>query len=65
MQDFQLRVIEEKEQLFEKINKLHKAVYSENSLLGKIDDEDYVLLQKQLVKMTEYYIILQQRVAKF
>lgn len=65
MQDFQLRVIEEKEQLFEKINKLHNAVYGENSLLGKIDDEDYVLLQKQLVKMTEYYIILQQRVAKF
>ena len=65
MQDFQLCVIEEKEQLFEKINKLHKTVYGENSLLGKIDDEDYVLLQKQLVKMTEYYIILQQRVAKF
>ena len=65
MQDFQLRVIEEKEQLLEKINKLHKAVYGDNSLFGKIDDEDCILLQKQLVKMTEYYIILQQRVAKF
>jgi len=59
-------VIEEKDELGEKISKLHKYLYTNPDFVAdSIGIEDYVLLQKQLIKMSEYFIILQQRISKF
>lgn len=59
MSDFKTRLVEEKQQLDEKISKLEPFISSEN--FPKIDQRQQELLKKQLPVMQQYSGILEER----
>lgn len=63
MQDFQQRVIDEKEALGEKLQKLMNFI--DGSIFRTLDPEDRKLLQDQRDRMGEYSDILERRIARF
>ena len=60
MDAYMQRVVEEKEQLDERIGKLAAFLYSNNG--GALGAEEYNLLDCQLKIMTEYSRILRERI---
>lgn len=68
LQDWQLRVVEERAQLNERIMRLTDALntmFNEAQCGHAIDEIDRRLLQKQRVYMIEYERILAQRVSRW
>ena len=63
MQDFQLRVITEKAELMDKIDKLETFI--KNSIFIELDKIDQHLLGLQLHIMKAYFSTLKARVANF
>lgn len=61
MEDWQQRVVEERDQLGEKIDKL-KAFLDNNN---KIDEFDFEILDLQLSIMQSYAAILNSRISRF
>lgn len=59
----QLRVIEEKEQLDDRVSKLTAFIESDRVNLLPVKDKE--LLERQLVVMTSYSDILRDRIALF
>lgn len=64
MKDHQKRVIEEKEELEKKINKLNDFIFN-NCIYADLEIEDQNLLMEQLSCMSNYYKILAQRISRF
>jgi len=62
MQPFQERVVQEKAELDEKIDKLVSFM---NSALAVVPFEEWERLKRQYVAMTEYSLILGERIAAF
>ena len=62
MSDFKTRLIEEKEQLEEKLNKLDAFIVSEN--FNKVDDVQKALLQVQATSMNTYLQCLKERIER-
>jgi hypothetical protein len=63
MEDYQQRVIKEKEELDEKLEKLHKFIMSD--IFNKIQTEQKGLLIRQRRVMDEYSAILKERIELF
>lgn len=64
MQPHEQRVVDEKKELDEKMDKLDKFIQS-NPLYGTLAKEDQKLLERQYKAMDTYSYILGQRIAKF
>ncbi|ECA8969605.1 hypothetical protein ETB55_04390 [Salmonella enterica subsp. enterica serovar Omuna] len=64
LQPHQQRVVEEAEQLQDKIAKLGVFIDS-SDIFGKMCEEGRLLLCAQLAAMNTYYTILQTRIMKF
>lgn len=64
LQPHQQRVVDEKTELDDKINKLSSFI-SENPIYGKLPEIDQELLSKQYSVMQEYSDLLAHRVARF
>lgn len=60
---YQQRVIEELAQLEDRLNKLNAFLVS--TAIGKVDDEDILLLMKQSVAMSALRDILSERISRF
>jgi hypothetical protein len=63
MLEYQIRVIEEKDELDNKRAKLD--VFIEGDIFPKLDTKDQKLLVKQAVIMTEYAKVLDKRIQRF
>lgn len=61
MEDWQQRVVEERDQLGEKIDKL--KIFLDNN--NKIDEFDFEILDLQLSIMQSYAAILNSRISRF
>ena len=61
--DHEIRVMEEKSHLGDKLIKLRAFLTSETYL--KLDSKDRILLSRQYEAMDEYYKILGERIARF
>lgn len=62
MNDFKTRLIEEQEQLEEKLNKLDKFLMSEK--VSEIEDTQKALLQVQATAMNTYGQCLKERIER-
>jgi len=60
----QQRVIDEKTELFDKIEKL-EAFIKTNPIFGQMELQDQQLLEEQLKHMNAYWNVLRQRVESF
>ena len=65
MQPYQQRVIEERQQLIERINKLRTFVSDDNGPFSKLSMHEQDLLLRQLMVMEEYEDILNERISIF
>lgn len=63
MEDYQIRVVEEREELQEKINKL--VAFNASDAFKKIDTDQRSLLKCQLLAMETYNQILKERIDRF
>ena len=63
MKDFQQRVVDEKCDLDEKIERLDEFLYTD--IFAKLNDGDRGLLQAQYIIMSNYSGILQSRIEGF
>lgn len=63
MEAFALRVINEKVELEDKINKL--TTFISSNIFDTLPKEDRILLTRQLAFMEGYYETLQQRIERF
>ena len=63
MSDFQLRAINEKEELDVKIKAL--SDFFNNKIFSTLPTDEKVRLSKQLLIMTDYSAILSERIAHF
>jgi hypothetical protein len=60
----QQRVIDEKNELFDKIDKLDVFIKT-NPIFGQMEEQDKKLLEEQLQHMSAYWGVLKQRVEAF
>ena len=60
----QLRVLQEKQDLGEKITKL-RAFIDSDAFINTVNEVESLLLQQQLVAMMQYDLVLQQRILIF
>jgi hypothetical protein len=63
LQPHEQRVVEEKEQLADRLHKLKE--FLDKGQPKFIDDQNWGLLQAQFSAMTEYYVILLNRIELF
>jgi hypothetical protein len=63
MEDYQLRVLEEKKELFSKMEKL--TVFIGGTAFKSLEDHDQFLLIQQLALMDCYHRVLRERVERF
>jgi hypothetical protein len=63
MEDFQMRVINEREELSIKISRLH--IFLNSNAADPVSAEDKKLLAEQLSTMRDYHSILTSRILKF
>ena len=63
MKEYQARVVIERKELGEKINKLTAFISSEEIL--NVDESEAFLLLRQLETMTEYHKVLLMRLKEF
>lgn len=67
MQDFEIRLIDEKVELKNRIDKLGNALFKEGGLdlnmefYEQVGSYQFVLMLRQLDAMVQYYTVLQQR----
>lgn len=64
MEPYQLRVVEEKEALDEKINRLARFLKS-STCSSTVDDEELARLDEQLSHMNQYSRVLGDRISHF
>ena len=64
MNDFQERVIQERNLLGEKAHALSKFIRSDKQF-SRLPVEERGLLQSQLLVMNQYYLILSERIDRF
>lgn len=64
LQPHQQRVVDEKSELDEKLEKLASFI-QENPIFEKLEEEDKDLLLLQQSSMAEYSVILSKRIARF
>lgn len=60
----QQRVVDEKNELFDKIDKLDVFIKT-NPIFGQMEEQDKELLEEQLQHMSAYWDVLKQRVEGF
>ena len=60
----QQRVVDEKNELFDKIDKLDVFIKT-NPIFGQMEQQDKELLEEQLQHMNAYWNVLRQRVESF
>lgn len=63
MEEFEKRVIKEKEELDEKIKKL--TDFLDTKIFENLDEDNSLLLEYQFVTMKEYSKILEDRISYF
>lgn len=63
--DYQLRVIDEKNILKDKINKLKMFINFNSETYKKLDKYDKILLDEQLYFMKQYCNVLEERINRF
>lgn len=63
MEAFQQRVVEERTELGEKLEKLNSFIGG--SIYSKLSSYDQILLAKQMGIMEDYYDVLSKRIAAF
>lgn len=63
MEDYQVRVVKEKEELDEKLQSL--AEFVKGGVFDKLEDYDKVLLLDQLHYMRGYSSVLEERISYF
>lgn len=67
MEDFEIRLIEEKTELSNRIDKLGNSLFKEGGFdlnmefYEKVGSYQFVLMLRQLDAMVQYYLVLQQR----
>ena len=63
MEDFQTRVVEEKKELDDKVEKL--AAFLQTDMFGNLPDEEQARMTRQKEAMSEYSNVLGERIAAF
>lgn len=68
MEDFEIRLVEEENELRERIDKLGNSLFKEGGLdfnmefYEKVGSYQFVLMLRQLDAMVQYHIVLRQRI---
>ena len=65
MENWQQRIIDEKEELDTKLTKLEKFIYNEEGTFNSLPSIDQNLLGRQAEIMAEYSAILRKRIARW